>query len=158
VAQPVETELGGDRVETVFEVGFERFGDREVLDASAHLAHQMMVVFGEILGELVAGELVECDDPPDHAGALQHREVAVGRALREPRAGLEEFLDAQGALGGGEGGDDRPPTRGVALSVEAQTFPGGVVHVRHDAPKVVPCPWRPSWPARGGNAGGGGEG
>ena len=50
---------------------------REILDPPAVRAHQMVVVPGEILGELVARELVVRHDAVDDAGLLEHHEVAI---------------------------------------------------------------------------------
>ena len=50
---------------------------------AAAAAHEVvMVVSGELLDQLVAGELVAADHPVHHPHLLQEREVAVGRALR----------------------------------------------------------------------------
>src|SRR6188768_1695924 len=46
-------------------------------------ADQVVVVVREVLGQLVPRELVGGDDAVHHTGALQHREVAVRRALRQ---------------------------------------------------------------------------
>src|SRR5215471_19569234 len=53
----------------------------EVPDLAAGGADEVVVVPGEVLGQLVAGELVGGDDPVDDPGPLQHGEVAVGRRL-----------------------------------------------------------------------------
>ena len=46
-------------------------------------ADQVVVVLGEVLGQLVAGPLVGGDDLLDDAGPLEHRQVAVDGALGE---------------------------------------------------------------------------
>src|SRR5262249_2142205 len=67
---------GGDRA-------LEAGGRGDVLDAPARRADEMMMVPGEILGQLPAGELVGADDAVHDPGVLQHHEVAVHRALGE---------------------------------------------------------------------------
>ena len=54
----------------------------------------VVMVVGEVLGQLEAGELVGAGHPVDHAARLEHGEVAVGRALGQ--AALDQHL------GGGE--------------------------------------------------------
>jgi hypothetical protein len=68
-------------------VGLEVVGDRDVLDAPARRADQMMVMFGQILSELVAAELLVRDDPLDDARLLEGGEIPVDRALRQARRG-----------------------------------------------------------------------
>ena len=58
-----------------------------VLDASARRADEVVVVTGEVFGELPARELVGADDAVHDARLLEHDEVAVHGALREARDG-----------------------------------------------------------------------
>jgi hypothetical protein len=46
----------------------------------------MVVVFGEVLGQLVAGELTVGHDAVHQPGLLEHDDVAVDGALRQPAA------------------------------------------------------------------------
>ncbi len=83
---------------------------RHVLDGAADRADQVVVVTGELLGELEAGRLGR-DDAVHDAGLLEHHKVPVHRALREAVTSLEdlgkgertsracEHLDDRGALG-----------------------------------------------------------
>jgi hypothetical protein len=76
-------------IERPIDVGFESTGDRDVLDAPARRADEVMMMLGEVLCQLVAAELVVGDDAPDDAGVLEGGEVPVHRALREPRRGQQ---------------------------------------------------------------------
>ena len=60
-------------------------------------ADEVVVVTGEILGELPARELVGADDAVHDAGFLEHHEVAVHRALREVGALVEDLGDRERA-------------------------------------------------------------
>ena len=62
----------------------------------------MVVVTGEVLGELPARELVGADDAVDDPGLLEHDEVPVGRALREPGPVVEDLGDRERAGRRGE--------------------------------------------------------
>ena len=46
-------------------------------------AEEMVVVLGEVLGQLEARELVVGRDAPHHAGGLEVDQVAVGGAARQ---------------------------------------------------------------------------
>jgi len=66
----------------------------EVAHVAAGLADQVVVVvLGQVLGELVASELVGGDDPVDDPGALQHGQVPVDAALGQVPPSLERFSD-----------------------------------------------------------------
>ena len=72
---------------------FDRGRGREVLDAAAVRAHEMVVVAGQVLGELVAREVGVGHEPVHDAGLFEHDEVAVrassarGRAARRGSRG-----------------------------------------------------------------------
>ena len=74
----------------------------------------MVVVLGEVLGQLEPGELVLGRDPPDDPGTLEIDQMAVGRAPRDLRelAAISEMLT--GWPGRGEQVDDGPPPGRVA--------------------------------------------
>jgi hypothetical protein len=68
----------------------------EVLHRSAAAADQvMMVTASELLGELVAGELVAPDDSVHDPHLLEQRKVPVGRALGHPRVAGDELARRQ---------------------------------------------------------------
>lgn len=89
VAAGRETMFRSDAVQRTLEGDLELVGDREVLHLTAAAADEVMVVFGEILCELVAGELIVGDDAAHHPRSLEHGEVAIRGALRQIAAGLE---------------------------------------------------------------------
>ena len=77
----------------------------------------MVVVLGEVLGELEAGEVTVGDDAVHEARLLEHDEVPVHRALREAAAaaGLEELRDRHRAGRVRERLHDRLPVRSDPL-------------------------------------------
>ena len=79
----------------------------EVGHQAAVGAQQVVVVAGQVLGQLEAGELVDGHDAPDHAGLGQHGQGAVGRALGQGGVVLEDLGDGQGSPGDLEGVDHR---------------------------------------------------
>src|SRR5699024_963772 len=91
----IEAGLGGNPAGHGLQLPFELIGDGEVRDLATDSADQVVVmVVGEVVGQLEAGELVDRCDAVDHTARLEHGEVAVGRALGEI-AGFDD-------LGGGE--------------------------------------------------------
>lgn len=78
----------GGVVDRVFEVG-----KGNVDHGAAPLAHEVMVVTGKRLGELVPDDVIVRCDPVDDAGLLEHGEVPVRRAQCELRVMLEDFRD-----------------------------------------------------------------
>lgn len=122
--------------ECAFDGTFDVVGEREILDGAARRADEVMVVLGEILGELVAGELAVAEHAPDDTGLLEQREIAVRRALRESFAGGEELWDRDRSISRGQRGDDCPPIARVALVGRAEASRSGLMHVgAHSAPR-----------------------
>jgi hypothetical protein len=78
-------------------------------------AEQVMVVMGEIFGELKACELVVRGDASNHAGELKVREVAIRRTARHLRQRVSDIRDAHGMPEPREQGDHRPAASRVAL-------------------------------------------
>ena len=117
--------------------GFDVSGKREVLDGTAGRADEVVVVLGEVLGELVAGELAAADDAPHDAGFFEQGEVAVSGALRQALVGLQQLRQCQRTVGTGQGRDDGTPVAGVALIGLAQPRHRGVVDVGTHA-RTVP--------------------
>ena len=76
---------------------------------------------GEVLGQLVASELVGGHDAVDDAGPLEHGEVPVGGALGQPGLAFQQLGDREGLVDGHEQVHQRPPLRRVALAVVAQS-------------------------------------
>jgi thiol-disulfide isomerase/thioredoxin len=86
---------GGDRT-----LEARRRGD--VLHPPARRADEVVVVSGEILGQLPARELVGADDAVHDPGVLQHDEVAVHRALCEPGPVVEDLGNGERSRRGNE--------------------------------------------------------
>ena len=67
---------------------------RQIFDASAVGADEMMVMLGEALGELVPREVVRRHDAVNDTHFLEHDEVAIHRALCEAVAATENFRES----------------------------------------------------------------
>lgn len=132
-----EARAFGDAVGGAVEVGLEPDRDGEVGDVAATRADEMVVVLGEVFGELVARELVRGDDAVHDAGAFEDGEVPVDGALREARAPLEELGNGQRLLSLPENLDDGAATGRVALIIRAEAFSGDRVQLG-DHPRSVP--------------------
>ena len=106
VRKPVAArDRGGRRGDRALEPG--RRG--HVLHPPARRADEVVVVPGEVLGQLPARELVGAHDPVHDPGLLEHHEIAVHRALREAAPGLEDLGDGQRAWRLGERARPAPP-------------------------------------------------
>ena len=116
-----------DAVECLVDRGLEFGADGEVLDGAAVAADQVVVVLGEVLGELEAGPVVGGRDATNDLGALEHRQVAVGAALRDGAVELEDLGEGEGAFGRLEHVDEGTPACGEALPVVVE--PGGDDHM-----------------------------
>lgn len=88
---------------------------RDVTDLSTVGAKQMVVVFGEVLGQLESGKFIVGNDPPDDAGRLKVYEVPVGRTTRKIRKVVGDVADAHRMTGGCENVDDAAPALRVPL-------------------------------------------
>jgi hypothetical protein len=51
----------------------------------------MVVMLGEVLGELVVGMVATVHEPPHDTGVDQHGQAAIGRALRQRRVGAQDL-------------------------------------------------------------------
>src|SRR5664280_146610 len=91
-----------------------------VLHRAAPGTGQVVVVPGEVLGQLVAPVVVDTGDPAHDTRLDQHRHVPVGARLREGLVGLQDLGDRQRAPGGGQRRHQRPAYRGVALLEAAE--------------------------------------
>ncbi len=87
----------------------------DIDDLATGVADEVMVVTGEILGELKAPVVVGTGNPPDGLGVDQGGDVSVGRALGDGGGGRQDLGNAQGPSGRGEGFDEGSPRRGVSL-------------------------------------------
>ena len=107
-------DLGGD-VEGPLEAGLQRRLECDVGDRAAADAHQVVVMLGEVLGQLVVGVLGARDDAPHHLGILQGGEVAVGAALGEVGPPVQELRERLRRRCLGQRLDDAAPVGRVAL-------------------------------------------
>src|SRR5579862_9455930 len=97
---------------------------------AARAAHEVVVVAGEVLGELEPPVVVGAGHPPGSARVQQHGDVAVRARLREARVGLEDLGDGEGATGAGERLDEGTAQPGVALVATEQAEPDLLVDAR----------------------------
>ena len=93
----------------------ERRGWGDVGDLPAVRAKEMMVVFGQVLGELETRELVIGRNAPNDAGAPEVDEMAVRGASRHRRQQLGDIADAHRVARTQEQVDDRAPSACVSL-------------------------------------------
>ena len=86
----VELEAGllGDLDQGLVDRPLEAGRHGEVAHRTAARADQVVVVLGEVLGQLEAGPLVGRDDLLDDAGPLEDRQVAVDGALGQVGSAL----------------------------------------------------------------------
>jgi hypothetical protein len=103
--------------------------ERDVDDLSAVYAEQMMVVLGEVFGQLVPGELVVCGDPPDEPGRVQVGQVPVGGTAWQVRQALGDVADTHRVARADEQVNDGAPSCGVPLVDQAQAAFSHAVHV-----------------------------
>ena len=64
-------------VDGVEELALDRGRELDVVDASATATDEVVVVAGELLGQLVARDVVDRRQPADRAALLEHGEVAI---------------------------------------------------------------------------------
>lgn len=92
-----------------------------VLDGSTSGADEVMVMMtGEILGQLESTVLISALHPADDTGLGQHREVPVGRALRYASGGVQDLGDGQRPLCCGQDVDQLLSFRRIALVGRAE--------------------------------------
>jgi len=101
----------------------------EVGNRAAARADEVVVVLGEVLGELVASEVVASHDAGDGIGRFQDGEVPVDTGLGECLVGGEDLGDGQRPVAGLEDRDQPASTGGVALVVTAEEGSDFVVDV-----------------------------
>src|SRR5687768_1612119 len=110
-------------------------GGGDVGDRPAGAAKEVVVVIGEVLGQLEAGEFVGPGDAADDAGLDQHPQIPVGGALGNRLAGPREHLGyRQRAARSGQGRDDGAAPGGVALVERRQPRCHFCMNVQHEFP------------------------
>jgi hypothetical protein len=73
------------------------------------------MVLGQVLHELVMGEVLAGDDAANDVRLLERGEVAVRRGLRQRSIGVEDLRDRHGLRRRGDNVDERATLRRVAL-------------------------------------------
>jgi hypothetical protein len=89
----------------------------------------MVVVLGEVFGQLEVGVLRTGHDPSDHPGLLERGQVAVGAALGEARPPAQELRQGQRRRRLGQRLDDAPAVGVVALVPVVEPHLDGPVHI-----------------------------
>ena len=107
--------LGGELSHDPVDRSLEGWGRSHVDHPSAAGTEQMMMVLGQIFGQLEPGELVTGGDAPDDPRALEVDEVPVGRAPRHLGQLRCDVRDADGVAVRGQELDDGSPARRIAL-------------------------------------------
>lgn len=95
-------------------------GEGHILEASARGAQQVVVVLRELLGQLVARDVVGRGEPVHRSALLEDREVAVERALGLFSTGVDELGDRHGTVGVQEQVDELAAPQRVALARPSQ--------------------------------------
>ena len=75
MADAGEPSLSGEHVESPIELALHIGGDVEILHSAAAGTHEVMVVTGQFLGELIPTESVLRGDPADEPSRLELRQV-----------------------------------------------------------------------------------
>lgn len=109
----LEAEVDRQLVDRAADLALEGRAGRHVGDLAAADTEEVVVMFGEVLGQLEARELVTRRDPAHHSGALQVNEVPVGRAAGELRQAVSDVTDADRVAGVGQELDKSAAPRGV---------------------------------------------
>ena len=89
----------GQAVQLFGNGAFERGRWCDVAHLSAPRTQEMVVVFGEVLGQLETGELVVGGDASDDPGSLEVEQVPVCGASGEIGEELGDVVDADGMTG-----------------------------------------------------------
>ena len=89
---------------------------KEVANQSAGRANQMVMVFGELLGELVAAEILLRDHAVDDPRVLQDGQVPVRRAHGQLAPPIEDLVDREWTDGRAEDLEQGTTPRGEPLA------------------------------------------
>lgn len=105
----------GELVELLGDGALEGRRRGDVAHLAAVGAQEVVVVLGEVFGQLEPGELVVGGDPSDHAGGLEVDQVAVGRAPRKVGESEGDVADVHRVAGTGQQADNGSAPLRVAL-------------------------------------------
>jgi len=132
VAVGLESLGFGEAIELPGDGAFESLRRWNVAHLPATRTQEMVMVFGEILGQLEPREFVVGSDAPDDSGRLEVEEVPIGGASGEVGKLFSDVVDADGMAGAGEQPDDGAPAARIALVDATQSILDlGVKIVRH---------------------------
>jgi len=106
---------------------FDGRGRGEIVDPPAVRAHEMVVMTGEVLRELVPREVGVGHDPVYDPRLFEHDEVPVGGALRETGLRVEDLGDRERPVGGFQHVDDELARRSESLLLAVQEYRDGLV-------------------------------
>ena len=101
------------------------------------MSRWVMVVLGEILGELEARPFIACHDLLDDAGAFENREVPVHRTLREVVPALDDLRDRERRSRRREHLEEFLAVSRVALAVSTQAGRRDAVEIIGHEDKLV---------------------
>lgn len=101
-------------------------GCGHVLDRAARRADEMVMVLGEVLGELVARDVVPDHETVHQARLLEHHQVAVHGARGQARPEIQDLGDREWTGGCGEDLHECFAIRGDPLLGPPETGRDGV--------------------------------
>lgn len=125
----LESRFGGQVADGARNLLLEAGREGDVSDLPAVDAQQVMMMFGEILSQLEAGELVAGGDPPDHPGGLQIGQMAIRGAARQLGQPLGDLADAHRMTRTDQQLDDCPSAARVPLVDPPQPPFGDAVQI-----------------------------
>lgn len=102
-------------VDDVLDRSLEACRSRDVFDRTTRRTDQMMMVLGQVLGELVTSELVVRHDAMDDAGLFEHDEIPIDGALGKAAPLFQDFGDRQRSGRGSQDVDQGFAFRGEPL-------------------------------------------
>jgi len=111
----VEPDLVGGLLEGLVEAGFGFGVEGEVGNIAAVRADEVVVVFGEVFGEFIAGKVVAGDDAGHGADFFEDGQVSVDAGLGERGVGGQDLGDGEWAITGLQHPNKASATGRVAL-------------------------------------------
>lgn len=110
-----KTVLPCHRIKTRIQRALHTRTEADVLHAPTLLADEVMVVLGEILGELIVRVVRTMNESAHHTCFLEHSQIAIRRALRKCRRTVEQHRECHRAVDSCKCLDDVTTPVGVAL-------------------------------------------
>ena len=97
-------------------------------------------MFRELLGQLVAPEVLLCDHALDDPRVLEDRQVPIRRAHRQPTAPIEDLVDGQWMDGQPKDLEQRAAARREALADLPEPERDDPIHVERVATRISEDP------------------